>query len=166
MKVGRPPLEDEVIEQRLSAYYTHDKNQTRAALALGISRGAMQDTLKAAALRGLMLDHPPAMPGFEITKVTTAPNGGQTITQVQEVGQRTRFEMPATHWLGKMTVNRDAEGRVIQDWIRAEPDWSPARRPCSAVAEPSAVDPARGPTRLLTHPAGCVRSPQPVHVTD
>jgi DNA-binding Lrp family transcriptional regulator len=32
------------------------------------------------------------------------------------------FQMPPTHRLGKITVNRDAEGRVIQDWIRAEVD--------------------------------------------
>lgn len=60
------------------------------------------------------------MPGFEITKVTTAPDGGQHVTQKQEHGGV--FEMPATHFLGKMTVQRDAEGRVVQDWIRAMPD--------------------------------------------
>jgi hypothetical protein len=30
--------------------------------------------------------------------------------------------MAKTHFLGKLTVNRDASGRVIQDWIRVRPD--------------------------------------------
>src|SRR5258708_415693 len=83
------------------------------------AKSTMESRLKAAALRGLMLNHPPAMPGFEITKVATDPNGGQHITQKQEHGDV--FEMPSTHFLGKMTVQRDGGGRVVQDWIRAMP---------------------------------------------
>jgi hypothetical protein len=67
----------------------------------------------------MLLAHPPAMPGFEITKVTTDPDGGQFITQKEEHGDV--FEMPKTHSLGKMTVHVDAGGRVVQNWIRAMP---------------------------------------------
>jgi hypothetical protein len=97
------------------------------------AKSSMESRLKAATARGLLLDHPPAKPGFGITKIATAPNGGQYITEKPEHGEV--FEMPATHWLGKMTVNRDAEGRVIQDWIRAEPDQVAREAAMRAVVE-------------------------------
>src|SRR5258708_1966836 len=115
------------------------------------AKSSMESRIKAAALRGLMLTHPPAMPGFEISKVSIAPNGGKHITQKQEHGPV--FEMPRTHFLGKMTVNRGPEGRVIQDWIRAEPDAVAREAALRAVvdalkeelprAEPVSAPPAR-----------------------
>jgi hypothetical protein len=57
---------------------------------------------------------------MEISKITTAPDGSQHITEKRELGDV--FEMPTTHFLGKMTVQRDPEGRVVQDWIRVMPD--------------------------------------------
>lgn len=115
-----PPVPDEILQATVAAYSANDRNQVRAAAALNISRGALQERLKKAAARGMMLDHPPAMPGFEISKVTTAPDGGQHVTQKLERGEV--FEMPATHFLGKMTVQRDPDGRVLTDWIRVMPD--------------------------------------------
>jgi hypothetical protein len=91
-----------------------------AAASLGLPDTTFRNRLAAASRKGMLLGEPPAMPGFEISKVTTAPNGGQHITQKIEHGDV--FEMPKTHFLGKMTVQRDAEGRVVQDWIRAMPD--------------------------------------------
>jgi hypothetical protein len=113
-------LDDEVITQAVAALTAHGGNQTHAAAALGLKRETFRSRLNMAARRGMLLDHPPAMPGFEITKVTTDPGGGKHITQKIEHGGV--FEMPETHFLGKMTVQRDAEGRVVQDWIRAMPD--------------------------------------------
>ena len=118
--MATPPVSDEDVRATLAAYHANDKNQVRAAIALGVSRGKVQDHLKIAALRGLMLNHAPTMPGFEISKVTTAPDGGQHVTQKLERGEV--FEMPKTHFLGKMTVQRDPEGRVLTDWIRVMPD--------------------------------------------
>ncbi len=57
---------------------------------------------------------------MEISKITTDPKGGQHITEKREHGDV--FEMPKTHFLGKITVQRDPDGRVVQDWIRAMPD--------------------------------------------
>ncbi len=115
-----PPCTDEELRATVDIYNGHGRSKTAAAKAMGIARSSLQSRLKTAAKRGLLLDEPPAMPGFEITKVTTAPDGGQHITQKQEHGDV--FEMPKTHFLGKMTVQRDADGRVVQDWIRAMPD--------------------------------------------
>jgi hypothetical protein len=115
-----PRVSDEDLKATVEAYTAHDRNQVKTAVVLGCSRGKVQDHLREAARRGFMLDHPAAMPGMEISRVTTAPDGKQHITQRPEHGEV--FEMPATHRLGKITINRDAEGRVIQDWLRAEPD--------------------------------------------
>jgi hypothetical protein len=115
-----PQLSAEDIQHRVNVYNEAGKNGREAARRLGIDPKALRDTLKKAALRGLMLDHPPAMPGFEISKVSTDPDGGQHVTQKREAGEV--FEMPATHTLGKMTVQRDPSGRVVQDWIRVMPD--------------------------------------------
>jgi hypothetical protein len=112
-------LSDELALEAVAALTAHGRKYL-AAKALGIDPNTFDSRLKVAAKRGLMLNHAPAMPGFEITKVTTAPNGGKNITQKIEHGDV--FEMPKTHLLGKITVNRDAEGRIIQDWIRAMPD--------------------------------------------
>jgi hypothetical protein len=112
-------LSDEDLRVTVAAYREHG-GQVAAAKALGIAQSTFSVRLKHAARRGLLLNEPPAMPGFDITKVTTAPDGGQHITQKQEHGDV--FVMPSTHMLGKMTVQRDAEGRVVQDWIRAMPD--------------------------------------------
>jgi len=118
--MSTPKLSDDLALEAAQAYRAAGNNQQQAADALGLHRATFQNRLKHAALRGMMLDHPPAMPGFEISKVSTDPDGGQFITQKPEHGDV--FEMPNTHFLGKMTVQRDAEGRVVQDWIRAMPD--------------------------------------------
>lgn len=118
--MATPPIPDDVLRATVEAYNANDRNQVRTAAALGCSRGKVQDHLRMAAARGMLLDHPPAMPGFEVSKVTTDPKGGQHITQKREHGDV--FEMPDTHFLGKMTVQRDPDGRVVQDWIRVMPD--------------------------------------------
>lgn len=117
------PLTDEQIAEAVAASKAHPTKR-EAAASLKLTEGAYYNRLRAAASRGLMLDHPPAMPGFEISKVTTAPSGKQHITQKPEHGEV--FELPKTHRVGKITVNRDADGRVIQDWLRAELNGAPS----------------------------------------
>lgn len=113
------PLTDEELHARVAALKTHG-SMNKAAEALGLARHTFQSSMKQATLRGLTLDLPPAKPGMEISKITTAPDGSQHITEKREHGDK--FKMPATHFLGKMTVQRDPDGRVVQDWIRAMPD--------------------------------------------
>lgn len=113
-----PPVSDEVIAERVAAYLASDKNQTRAAEALGISRGALQDSLKRAAERGMLGPHE-TLPGYHIASLSKK-IGDTYVKQVRAPGEV--FEIPPTHMTGKITVNRDAEGRVIQDWLRVEPD--------------------------------------------
>lgn len=118
-------LTDDDMLERIAIYRACGNNCQAAARQIGIDPRVLDRCLKRAATRGLMLDHPPAMPGFEITKVAIERDAqgnkvGDHITQKREPGDV--FQMPETHFLGKMTVQRDAEGRIIQDWIRAMPD--------------------------------------------
>jgi hypothetical protein len=143
-----PPVPDEDLLKAVEAQSLY-KTQVAAAAALGLSRGAYQQRLRAAALKGFMLGHPPSMPGFEIIKVTTDPGGGQHITQKQEHGDV--FEVPKTHFLGKMTVQRDPDGRVVQDWIRVMPDEAQREAAMRAFVEALKEDLVRAePVELQT----------------
>jgi hypothetical protein len=85
---------DELIQQAVSAYQEHG-GQRPAALALGISRDTLKKRLAMAARRGMLLDHTPAMPGFEIKSVSENIDG-KWIKQVQEPGEPGEpFEAPA-----------------------------------------------------------------------
>lgn len=129
-----PPLSDELARQAADAYRAAGNHATEAtAKALGMPLATYKSRLKVATLRGMLLDTPAAMPGMEISKITTAPNGGQHITEKREHGDV--FEMPATHYLGKMTVQRDPDGRVVQDWIRVMPDAEQREATIRAVVD-------------------------------
>lgn len=117
--MGIAPLTDEQLSAAVALFKMHG-SVSAAAAGAKLPRTTFQSRLKLAAERGMLLDHKPAMPGYVVSKVTTAPDGGQHVTQKKEPGEK--FEMPATHFLGKITVQRDADGRIIQDWIRALPD--------------------------------------------
>ena len=114
------PIPDDVLKATIEAYEATGRSWEKAASILKIGKRTVGDRLAIAAKRGLMLDHPAAMPGFEITKVASDGDGNVThVTQKQAPGPVS--VMPETHMLGKMTVNRDgATGRVIQDWVRYE----------------------------------------------
>lgn len=117
-----PPCTDEELQATVDAFKESGNNQSLTAKAMGLARSTVQGRLKTAARKGMLLDHPPAMPGFEITKVTTAPNGGKTITQRQDRGEEVPFELPKTHSLGKVTYQVGPSGTVERHWPRAMPD--------------------------------------------
>lgn len=110
-----PPVSDEVIAERVAAYNAAGRNQSKAAEALGISRGALQDALKEAARRGQMLDHPAAMPGFRISQVSDGP-AGQSVQQKPEHGGP--FELPPGHIVKGISTLVNADGDKIVEWIK------------------------------------------------
>lgn len=116
--MSTPPISNEVIAERLAVYEATGRNQAQAAKALGIARETLQNTLKRAAERGL-LGPEETLPGYHLASLSS--KVGETwVKQVRAPGEV--FEIPPTHITGKITVNRDADGRVIQDWLRVEPD--------------------------------------------
>lgn len=121
----------DVIAERVAAFHANDDNQSKTAEALGIARQTLQNTLKQAAEQGL-LGPKETMPGYHIASLSEK-IGNTYVKQVRAPGEV--FEIPPTHITGKITVNRDAEGRVIQDWLRVEPD-----KAAQEVARRAALD--------------------------
>jgi hypothetical protein len=95
-------------------------SDSEAASRLGIARSTFQNRMRRAAERGLVAPGVETMPGFVIKSLAHKTADGTFIRQGKAPGEV--FQMPETHTLGKLTVQRDADGRVVQDWIRALPD--------------------------------------------
>jgi hypothetical protein len=115
-----PPVTDEVLAERVAAYLAADKNQTKAAEALGIARETLQSSLRRAAERG-MLGTAPVLPGFRISQTTSTPNG-DFIQQKPERGPE--FEVPAGHTVKGVSALVDADGRTIQQWVKTREEPS------------------------------------------
>lgn len=110
---------NEDLARTIAAYEANDKNQRATALSLGLARSTVQLHLRRAAERGL-LGTEPVLPGFAIKSISSKDADGSWVRQGRAAGDV--FEAPETHVLGKMTVQRDPDGRVVQDWVRYSPD--------------------------------------------
>lgn len=120
--MSSPPVPDEVLLERLAAYEANGLNQVKTSEALGISRGALQQSLKMAARRGLV-GTSPVLPGYEIKKTSTqlGPNGElqrEWIQQAPEAGAE--FSVPAGHMVRGVSALVDANNRVVQQWIKTK----------------------------------------------
>src|SRR5436309_3496357 len=70
--MATPPVPDDVLLERVAAFKASGGNQLRAAEVLGISRGALQESIRAAARRGLDGSVPePARAGQSIGATST-----------------------------------------------------------------------------------------------
>jgi hypothetical protein len=124
-----PPVSDDDVLATVSAYNANDRNQLRTASFLGCSRGKVQDHLRLAAQRGLMLGEPAAWPGFVITresKTTRVDKDGnesssQSVTQKLDA-EGEEFAIPPTHLMGKITYQVSGAGKVERSWPRVSPD--------------------------------------------
>lgn len=117
--MGTPPLSDELARAAVEAYESHGRHQGNAADALGIHRATLQNRLRQAAARGMMLEHPAAMPGFRITRVNDGP-AGKSIEQKPEHGEP--FEKPPGHTIKGISTLVDADGNKIVEWIKTRED--------------------------------------------
>lgn len=109
------PCSDEDLKAAVDALAEHG-TQIAAAAALGLARGTFQGRLRTAAQKGLMLAHPPAMPGFRIASVTTAPDGKQHIQQKPEHGAA--FTVPDGHLVKGVSALVNPDGQEIVKWIK------------------------------------------------
>lgn len=117
--MATPPRSDEKCRQAVEALKTHDGVKDRAAAALGWNPKTFREVLKDAAQRGMMLDHPPAMPGFRISQVSDGP-AGKSIQQKPEHGDV--FAVPAGHMVKGVSALVDEEGREIVKWVKTTED--------------------------------------------
>lgn len=149
--MASPPVPDEVLQERLEAYAANGMNQVKAAAALGISRGAMQQSLIMAARRGLM-GTKPILPGFAIKKTSTqlGPDGAlqkEWVQQSPEAGEV--FEVPAGHAVKGVSALVGADGRTIQQWIKTREEQN-AQDAIAAIKE--AFDGYKGFAKLPPEP--------------
>jgi hypothetical protein len=115
-----PPISDEVLADRFAAYEAAGKNQTVAAATLGIARETLQNSLRRAAERGL-LGVAPVLPGFRISQTTSTPHG-DFVQQKPEHGPE--FEVPVGHVVKGVSALVDAEGRIVQQWLKTREEMS------------------------------------------
>lgn len=111
-----PPVSDEDLQQAVQVVKALG-SQVAAAAHLGMSRGGLQSRLRAAALRGFLLDEKPAMPGFRISQVTDTPNG-KFIQQKPEHGEA--FEVPAGHVIKGVSALVNSDGEEVLKWIKTK----------------------------------------------
>lgn len=107
----------EQLAKVIAAYNVHDKNATHAAASLDMARKTFTDQLAIAARRGLMLNHPPAMPGYRISRVNDGPNG-KSIEQKPEHGDP--FALPVGHTIKGISTLLDADGNKIIEWVKTK----------------------------------------------
>lgn len=107
-------LSDKELEARVDAFNEH--GSAEASRQLGIDPATLRYSLKCAAERGMMLDHPPAMPGYRISQINDGPHG-TSIQQRPEHGEV--FEMPPGLRLKGVTALVDAEGRIMHKHVMA-----------------------------------------------
>jgi hypothetical protein len=117
--MATPPVSDETLQTTVETYKANDRNQVRTATALNCSRGKVQDHLRIAARRGLLLDHPAAMPGYRISRVNEGPNG-KSVEQKPDHGDK--FEMPAGHVVKGVSALIDPDGNEVVKWIKTSQD--------------------------------------------
>ena len=114
-----PPISDEELEKTVEAYRRLG-TQTAVAAELGIGQGQVSRRLRQAAQRGLLLDLPPAMPGYAIKSVAVKV-GGRWVQQVRAPSEEP-FELPDGQIVKGVSALVDPDGRVIQQWIKTKTD--------------------------------------------
>lgn len=105
----------DVLAERAAAYLEHG-SQVKAAAALGIARETLQRSLRQASEAGLLPPAEPTMPGFAIKSVAHKTEDGAWVKQVREHGEE--YAVPAAHMVKGESALVDAEGRVIQKWVK------------------------------------------------
>lgn len=147
--MATPEIPTEVLEATVAAYEAAGRNQTHAAAALGLARSTLQERLRRAAERGL-LGTVAVLPGYAIKSIATKV-GDAWVKQTKEHGPE--YAVPDGHSVKGESALIDADGRVIQKWVktREEPsavdlaetlktafaDFRPAAKPqkCPAVVD-------------------------------
>ena len=111
------PPSDEVLLRAVALYKEHGNNKQHAADAAGVAVSTFKGWLRRAAAVGLMLDHPPAMPGFRVTRVNDGPNG-KSVEQKPDTGEV--FVPSKDQILKKLSVLTAGDGREVLRWSKLD----------------------------------------------
>lgn len=97
-------------------------SQSAAAELLNIARSTLQNRLKRAAERGMM-GFKPVLDGFAVKSVASKV-GDAWVKQVKEHGEE--YAVPEGHSVKGESALVDAEGRIIQKWVKTKNEYSPS----------------------------------------
>lgn len=124
-----PRLSDELAKQAADAYRAAGNLKKPAARTLGIPENTFCSRLKVASERGMLLDHPPAMPGFRIAQVTTDGDGKPTSIQQKPEHGVESYKAPKGQVLKEVSVLLNPERGEIIKWekYRADADAQAAQ---------------------------------------
>lgn len=107
-------LTQDEIERRAAAYREHGSYK-KAADALGMGKETLRESLVKGAERGL-LGTDPVLPGYAIKSIASKTADGAWVKQTKAAGEK--YETPAGHAVNGESALVDADGRVIQRWIK------------------------------------------------
>ncbi len=114
------PLEQEKAERAAEAYRADVFKALRStARRLGLPYATYLRHTKIAALRGLLLDSPPAMPGFRISQVTEGPNG-QSVQQKPELAPPR--PLPDGQLIKGVSRLENGSGEILLQWVKTDRD--------------------------------------------
>jgi len=144
-----PPVPDEILTETVLARAACNSN-AETAQVLGISERTVRRHLATAAERGLSGTRP-VMPGYAIKSVSSK-DGDAWIKQVKEHGEA--YDIPDGHSVKGESALVDADGRIIQKWVKTNADAATQRITLDAVVaamkeEIPRLAPALAPENVL-----------------
>jgi predicted phosphodiesterase len=119
-------MSDDLLEETVKAFLANNENQTHTAHALGISRSTLQARLARAAAKG-MLGTRAVLPGFQIkqTSEQLGPGGELQKQWVKQAPAGEELAVPEGHVVKGVSALTDAQGNVIQQWVKTQNDRTP-----------------------------------------
>lgn len=141
-----PAITESHILKTVAERPKHDTNQ-QCADALGLSEKTVRRHMSLAAERGLLsLD--PVMPGFAIKSVASKV-GDAWVKQTREHGEQ--YSTPDGHSIKGESALVDADGRIIQKWVKTREDASRAAALSEAIK--AEFEQYKGYAQLVSPPA-------------
>lgn len=118
--MSTPPLDDDLAREVVDTLRRCGDNQSEAARAMGLSRQTFRSRLEVAARRGL-LGFSPVLPGFNVSKTTEVLDANGVIARQfiqQKPSPGDKFEVPEGHVVKGISSLVDADGNVVNQWIK------------------------------------------------
>lgn len=136
--MAQAPLDTETLERAVELYRAHGNSERAAAKASGLARSTFQGHLKAAAARGMLLNHPAAMPGFRISRVNEQQDADgnvkqRSVEQKPELG--TPRDLPAGQLLKGVSRLENGNGEILLQWTKTDRDAEQRDAAMRAVVE-------------------------------
>lgn len=113
-----PPLSRGLAQEAVTALDAHMGNKSNAAASLGLPRQTFEGRLRVAARYGL-LGFKPVPDGFEVSRISSGPNG-EHVQMRPERGAD--WQQPEGHTVKGVSALLDGDGRVVQQWVKTKVD--------------------------------------------